>query len=55
MINDGIDLLKKQLSKEFDVKDLGNIRYFLGMEVSRTKDKLCISQRKYVLDLLSET
>lgn len=51
----GIDLIKGQLSKEFEVKDLGNLRYFLGMEVTRTKNEINISQRKYVLDLLTET
>ena len=29
--------LKKYLSKEFEVKDLGNLKYFLGMEVARSR------------------
>ncbi|CAN1766567.1 Retrovirus-related Pol polyprotein from transposon TNT 1-94 [Linum perenne] len=51
----GIDLIKKQLATEFEVKDLGILRYFLGMEFARTKEGLFINQRKYVLDLLAET
>ena len=50
-----IDLLKKLLSKEFEIKDLGNLKYFLGMEIARSKKGIAVSQRKYVLDLLNET
>ncbi|RVX15027.1 Retrovirus-related Pol polyprotein from transposon RE1 [Vitis vinifera] len=47
--------LKKYLSKEFEVKDLGNLKYFLGMEVARSRKGIVVSQRKYILDLLKET
>ena len=47
--------IKAALNKEFEVKDLGNLKYFLGMEVARSRDGICVSQRKYVLDLLTET
>ncbi|KAF5942914.1 hypothetical protein HYC85_020556 [Camellia sinensis] len=50
-----IPLLKKYLAKEFEIKDLGSLKYFLGIEVARSKDGIFISQRKYVLDLLKET
>ena len=51
----GIEDLKQQLKREFEVKDLGQLRYFLGIEVSRSSKGIYLSQRKYVLDLLSET
>ncbi|CAN1305751.1 Copia protein [Linum perenne] len=47
--------LKKKLAAEFEIKDLGHLKYFLGMEIARSKDCLIVSQRKYVLDLLNET
>ncbi|XP_039047304.1 uncharacterized protein LOC120187725 [Hibiscus syriacus] len=46
--------LKDFLAKEFETKDLGSLRYFLSMEVSRTSSGFLINQRKYVLDLLSK-
>ena len=50
-----IDLLKKLLTKEFEIKDLGNLKYFLIMEIARSKKGIAVSQLKYVLDLLNET
>ena len=50
-----LEKLKKTLTREFEIKDLGPLRYFFGMEFARSKKGIFISQRKYVLDLLSET
>ncbi|PRQ51794.1 putative RNA-directed DNA polymerase [Rosa chinensis] len=50
-----IQRLQGQLSLEFEMKDLGNLKYFLGIEVARGNDCIVLSQRKYVLDLLAET
>ncbi|XP_043702432.1 uncharacterized mitochondrial protein AtMg00810-like [Telopea speciosissima] len=50
-----ISWLKNFLGKEFQVKDLGQLCYFLGIEVVRSSNGVYLSQRKYVLDLLSET
>ena len=50
-----IPRLKEYLAKEFEIKNLGRLKYFLGIEVARSKDGIFICQRKYVLDLLKET
>ena len=50
-----IQRLKKVLAKEFEIKDLGSLKYFLGMEIARSKQGIVVSQRKYILDLLRET
>lgn len=48
-----IERLKKILTTNFEVRDLGYMRYFLGMEVSRSKRGISISQSMYVLYLLT--
>ena len=37
------------------MKDLGPLKYFLGIEVFRSSEGIFLSQIKYVLDLLQET
>ena len=49
------DIVKSFLHDQFHTKDLGMLRYFLGVKVMRSKHEIFLSQRKYVLDLLSET
>ena len=51
----GISSLKSFLHGQFYTKDLGMLRYFLGVEVMWSKHGIFLFQRKYVLDLLSET
>jgi Reverse transcriptase (RNA-dependent DNA polymerase) len=51
---DEIKRLEERLSKEFEMKNLGGLKYFLGIEVIRTKQGITLSQRKYILDLLAE-
>ena len=53
--NEEIARLKKKLALEFELKDLGPLKYFLGMEFARSKEGIFMNQRKYILDLLTET
>ena len=48
-------LLKKCLANEFEIKELGRLKYFLGIEVAHSREGIFISQQKYVCDLLKET
>ncbi|CAL8998681.1 unnamed protein product [Prunus brigantina] len=50
-----ISSLKQFLQSRFKIKDLGDLKYFLGIEVSRSKQGICISQRKYTLDILKDS
>ncbi|RDX99738.1 Copia protein, partial [Mucuna pruriens] len=47
--------LKGELATQFEMKELGKLKYFLGIDVTYFKQGIFISQRKYVLDLLKET
>jgi hypothetical protein len=47
-----IDRIKAILDDNFKIKDLGVVKYFLGLEVAQSKAGISISQRKYCLDLL---
>ena len=49
---DEIGQVKSQLPDTFEMKDLGDLHYFLGIEVIRTPDGILLSQRHYVLNML---
>ncbi|CAJ2668539.1 unnamed protein product [Trifolium pratense] len=50
-----INRIKNILDLNFKIKDLGILKYFLGLEVAHSKQGITISQRKYCLDLLQDT
>jgi hypothetical protein len=50
-----VNHLIKLLSADFPIKDLDDLTYFLGVEVSRTPAGLHLSQQRYILDLLQRT
>lgn len=39
---------------EFEIKELGKLKYFLGIEVAWSKEGIFVSQQKHVLDLFKE-
>ena len=51
---EGIKATKEFLKSMFEIKDLGEMKYFLGIEICRSKEGLFMSQRKYTLDLLKD-
>lgn len=47
-----IEELLKQLHKNFAIKDMGDLHYFLRVEVIQEKDSIALTQRKYIGDIL---
>lgn len=52
--SDLISKFKAYLNRTFHMKDLGILKYFLGIEVSRNKEGIYLSQQKYALDIIAE-
>ena len=47
-----IEWCKQQLAFEFEMKDLGLMHYFLGLEVWQREDEIFLSQGRYTIDIL---
>ncbi|KAL2226906.1 uncharacterized protein LOC110011899 [Sesamum indicum] len=52
---DDIARVKCYLHDLFTIKDLGDARYFLGLEIARGSSGLYIAQTKYTLDIVRDT
>jgi len=50
-----VDELKSQLKDCFKLRDLGPLKYFLGLEIARSAAGIHVCQQKYAMDLLDET
>uniref|UniRef100_A0A2N9E6L3 Integrase catalytic domain-containing protein n=1 Tax=Fagus sylvatica TaxID=28930 RepID=A0A2N9E6L3_FAGSY len=50
-----IDAFLHSLTTDFAVKDLGNLNFFLGVEVIPNSQGAMLSQQRYILDLLTCT
>lgn len=44
-----INIAKEVLHQQFKHKDLGQLKYFLGIEVLRSSEGVILNQRKYIL------
>lgn len=49
-----INIVKTSLHTVFTIKDLGPVRYFLGLEIHQTDKGLHVNQRKYIIDLITD-
>ena len=52
---DGIRRLKEHLFSHFQTKDLGKLKYFMGIEITQSKSGVVMNQRMYALEILEET
>jgi hypothetical protein len=46
------DALLANLKNDFAIKDLGDLHYFLGIEVKKVNDGILLTQEKYATDIL---
>ncbi|XP_009621230.2 uncharacterized mitochondrial protein AtMg00810-like [Nicotiana tomentosiformis] len=46
---------RKDLQSQFKMKDLGELKFFLGIEFARSKEEIVTCQRKYALELISKS
>jgi histone deacetylase 1/2 len=51
-LEEAMNALLKDLEKDFALNDLGNLHYFLRIEVKRSNDGLVMSQTRYATDVL---
>ena len=47
-----ISKCKKKLATEFEMKDLGLMHYFLGLEIWQSPEEIFLNQGKYVVEIL---
>ena len=50
-----IKCLERHLQKNFQVKQLGPLKYFLGIEFARSSEGILMTQHKYIIEILEET
>ena len=44
----------KELAAEYEIEDLGTVKYFLRMEFARSKEGVFVNQSKYTFDLMKQ-
>ncbi|XP_047326610.1 uncharacterized mitochondrial protein AtMg00810-like [Impatiens glandulifera] len=49
-----VEEFKNQMMKEFEMTDLGLMKYFLGIQVKQSPGRIFLSQEKYIEDLLKK-
>lgn len=47
--------VKEALHTKFSIKDMGQAKYYLGLEIFRNETGLMLSQQNFILDMISST
>nr|KYP53233.1 hypothetical protein KK1_024860 [Cajanus cajan] len=50
-----MEQVKLYLDKEFSIKELGSLKFFIGIEVARSSQRIILNQIKYTLDIIKKT
>lgn len=50
-----INSVKQSLHAQFKIKDIGEAKFFLGLEIARSAAGIVLNQRKYTLELISDS
>ncbi len=51
---DKIEKIKKEFTTRYEMKDLGDLEFYLGMRVNRTAEYISVDQERYTLDVLKK-
>jgi len=49
-----VESLNEYLHSTFYIKDLGAPKYFLGIEIARSDQRISLNYRKFILEIISE-
>ena len=49
-----IEKIKKIFTARYEMKDLGDLEFYLGVRVTRTADYIAVDQERYTLDVLKK-
>lgn len=47
--------LKAFLHSKLQIRDIGSLKYFLGIEIARSTQGIYLTQRKYTLELIADS
>jgi hypothetical protein len=52
---EAMNALLNKLEEDFALKDVGDLHYFLGIDVTKSQQGILLTQSKYAMDLLKRT
>lgn len=49
-----IEKVKLKISKLFEIRDLGSIKYYLGIQINKCGNVYCMNQEKFINEILEQ-